>query len=131
MSFLQVYLANKPQPVPLTSYINFSTEFGSAFVFFNTFCIGLGKIIEWIISSYKCACFVERIIDIENERLSLISDIGYKMIELKEEESEMWEYEETYRSLTKEVVDAETRLEKANSRLNKLQRVLDTGAFKN
>ena len=53
------------------------------------------------------------------------------MIELKEEESEMWEYEETYRSLTKEVVDAETRLEKANSRLNKLQRVLDTGAFKN
>ena len=99
--------------------------------FLIPFCIGLGKIIEWIISSYKCACFVERIIDIENERLSLISDIGYKMIELKEEESEMWEYEETYRSLTKEVVDAETRLEKANSRLNKLQRVLDTGAFKN
>ena len=29
---------------------------------------GLGLIIEWIIASYKCASFVEQIIDVENER---------------------------------------------------------------
>ena len=73
MSFLQVYLANKPQPVPLTSLyklfqLNLVLRLSFFNTFFNTFCIGLGKIIEWIISSYKCACFVERIIDIENER---------------------------------------------------------------
>ena len=29
---------------------------------------GLGLIIEWMIASYKCASFVEQIIDVENER---------------------------------------------------------------
>ena len=87
---------------------------------------GLGKIIEWVISSYKCACFVEQVIETENERLKLKSDVHYRTMELKEEEEEMWEYENNYRALSNDVVLAENKLDHAAQRLQQLQRVLDT-----
>jgi hypothetical protein len=109
----------------LRSYVE-NLEFRPNNIKILKYGLGLGLIIEWVISSYKCACYVDEMIDIEHERNRLRDKIYYLKMELTEEEEEMWEFDENYRSLLKDVIDMENNVMKNEKKIRELNNVLNT-----
>ena len=109
----------------LRTYIE-NLEFRCSNIKITKYGKALGSIIEWIIASYKCACFVDQMLAVENERIRIREKIHYLAMELVEEEEEMWEFEENYRSLSKEVSDSEQSVQQGEHRLRELNNVLKT-----
>ena len=84
----------------------------------------LGGIIEWVIAAYKCAVFSDKIAFIENERESIDRVVKFKLMDLKEDEEDMWGYEESYRQQLEDLNNAEKRLDKCKKRIHKLEHIV-------
>ncbi len=77
-----------------------------------------------MISAYKCAVFADKIAFIENEMESIERVVKFKLLDLKEDEEDMWGYEESYRQQLADLNDAEKRLAECDKRIHRLEHVV-------
>ena len=109
----------------LRSYVE-NLEFRSNNIKITAKGNGLSCLIEWVIASYKCAVFANKVAPVSAEKARIADLVKYRMLDLKEEEEEMWNFEEAYRAQLAQLTDAEQALEDCKKRIRELQRVLDT-----